>query len=113
MGADLSYQQASISFLHDLGRFGCWYIGLSSRPLSSVSFKTYLLEIVIRSYVKLQSDPKMADVASSFLTAVIEGADLLTKVAYRQELRNVFERLDHLLRSDAFVFKNALDASLP
>ncbi|VVO13975.1 hypothetical protein PS834_03681 [Pseudomonas fluorescens] len=79
----------------------------------SASFKTYLLEIVIRSYVKLQSDPKMADVASSFLTAVIEGADLLTKVAYRQELRNVFERLDHLLRSDAFVFKNALDASLP
>lgn len=79
----------------------------------SASFKTYLLEIVIRSYVKLQSDPKMADVASSFLTAVIEGTDLLTKVAYRQELRNVFERLDHLLRSDAFVFKNALDASLP
>ena len=78
----------------------------------SASFKTYLLEIVIRSHVKLQSDPKMADVASSFLTAVIKGADLPTKVAYRQELRNVFGRLDHRLRGDASIFENALDASL-
>lgn len=79
----------------------------------SASFKTYLLEIVIRSHKKLESDPKMADVASSFLATVIKEADLPTKVTYRQELRNVFGRLDHRLRGDASVFKNALDASLP
>lgn len=79
----------------------------------SASFKSGLLEIAIRSHVKLQSDPKTADVAASFLNAVIVGADLKTKVAYRQELRNVFRSLDHVLRDKASAFETALDASLP
>nr|WP_312988939.1 hypothetical protein [Comamonas koreensis] len=79
----------------------------------SASFKAHLLEIVIRSYVRLQSDPRMADVAASFLMAVIVGSDLPTKDAYRQELRNVFGNLDHVLRDNASTFKTALDASLP
>lgn len=79
----------------------------------SASFKAYLLEIAIRKHVQLQGDPKMADVAASFLTAVIQGANLPTKAAYRQELRNVFGSLDHVLRGNASAFETALDASLP
>ncbi|USW03735.1 hypothetical protein KUA23_14015 [Pseudomonas pergaminensis] len=79
----------------------------------SASFKAYLLEIAIRNHVQLQGDPKMADVAASFLTAVIQGANLPTKAAYRQELRNVFGSLDHVLRGNASAFETALDASLP
>jgi len=79
----------------------------------SASFKAHLLEIVIRSYVRLQSDPRIADVAASFLRAVIVGSDLPTKDAYRQELSNVFGNLDHVLRDNASTFKTALDASLP
>lgn len=78
----------------------------------SASSKSDLLEVVIRSHVKLQNDPKTADVAASFLNAVIVGADLKTKVAYRQELRNVFVCLDHVLRDKASAFETALDASL-
>ncbi len=79
----------------------------------SASSKSDLLAVVIRSHVKLQNDPKTADVAMSFLNAVIVGADLKTKVAYRQELRNVFRSLDHVLRDKASAFETALDASLP
>lgn len=89
-------------------------LGYGDAPQAlSASFKKYLLEIVIRSHVKLQSDPTTADVAASFLTAVIAGAGLPTKVAYRQELRNVFGRMDHVLRGNASAFETALDASLP
>lgn len=77
----------------------------------SAPFKAHLLEIAIRSHVKLQSDPKTADVAASFLKAVIGGADLPTKAAYRQELRNVFGSLDQVLRGNASAFEIALDAS--
>lgn len=79
----------------------------------SASFKMYLLGIAIRSHVKLQGDPKTADVAASFSSAVIVGASLPTKVAYRQELRNIFGSLDHVLRGNASAFETALDASLP
>lgn len=78
----------------------------------SVSFKSHLLEIAIRSYIRLQCDPRMADVAASFLKAVIVGSDLNTKNAYRQELSNVFGNLDQILQNNAFTFKTALDASL-
>lgn len=77
----------------------------------STSFKTYLLEVVIRSYIKLESDPNLADVASSFITAVITGTDFPTKALYRLELRSVFRRLDHIQRCDASKFEQALDAS--
>lgn len=79
----------------------------------SAAFKSDLLETTIRSHVKLQSDPKTADVAASLLNAVIVGADLKTEAAYRQELRNVFRSLDHVLRDQASAFETALDASLP
>lgn len=85
---------------------------IPSKKLSA-SFKMYLLEIAIRSHVKLQSDPTTTDVAASFLTDVIVGSGLPTKVAYRQVLRNVFRSLDHVLRLNAPAFKTALDASLP
>lgn len=82
----------------------------SEKP--SIDFKTYLLGIVIRSYVRLQNNPQIADVATSFLNSIIIGADLPTKFSYRQELKNVFERLDHRLKGEAAVFVNALDDSL-
>lgn len=78
----------------------------------SVQFKKYLLGIVIRSYVRLQNNPQIADVASSCLNAIILGTDWPTKMAYRQQLKNVFERLDHRLRGEATVFMNVLDNSL-
>lgn len=87
--------------------------GIITSEKLSASFKRQLLAIAIRSHVTLQGDPKMAAVASSFLTAVIDGAGLPTTVTYRQELRNVLEGLDNRLRGDAFVFEKALKASLP
>ncbi|TKR54348.1 hypothetical protein D7I39_16705 [Allopusillimonas ginsengisoli] len=81
-------------------------------PRISDSFKKYLLEIAIRSYVKIQSDHNLADVASFFLRAVIRGSALQTSTSYRQSLLDIFERLDHRLRGDAQQFGEALSASL-
>lgn len=87
--------------------------GIITSEKLSASFKRQLLAIAIRSHVTLQGDPKIAAVASSFLTAVIDGASLPTTVTYRQELRNMLGGLDHRLQGDAFVFERALNASLP
>lgn len=84
---------------------------IPSEKLSS-SFKTYLLEVVIRSYIKLQSDSNLADVSSSLLTAVILGASIPTKRAYRVDMKDTFERIDHVMRDNASKFKQALYASL-
>ncbi|HEJ7989827.1 TPA: hypothetical protein SMI27_000458 [Serratia liquefaciens] len=78
----------------------------------SISFKTYLLDVVIRSYIKLESDPYLADVASSCKTAVITGKDFPTKATYRIELRNIFRKIDHKVRHDASKFEQALEKSL-
>lgn len=78
----------------------------------SASFKTYLLEVAIRSHIKLQGDRELADVASSFMTAVIRGATSPTEASYRVELRNVFGRMDHRMRHEAAQFEEALNASL-
>lgn len=77
----------------------------------SVSFKTYLLEVVICSYIKLHNNRNLADVSSTFLTAVIRGASIPTKPAYRMALKNEFERIDHVMRHDASKFEQALNAS--
>ena len=79
----------------------------------SASFKKYLLEVVIRSHIEIQRDPNLADVSSSFLTAVILGVNMMpTKRAYRMALKNEFQRIDHVMRNDASAFEQALDASL-
>ncbi|MNL31566.1 hypothetical protein D3C87_1533610 [compost metagenome] len=78
----------------------------------SASFKTYLLEVAIRSHIKLQGDRDLGDVTSSFMTAVIRGAASPTKMSYRVELRNVFGRMDHRMRHEAARFEEALEASL-
>ncbi|WP_174250203.1 hypothetical protein [Variovorax boronicumulans] len=78
----------------------------------STSFKTYLLEVAIRSHIKLQGNRDLADVASSFMTAVIRGAASPTRASYRVELRNVFGRMDHRMRHEAARFEEALEASL-
>lgn len=78
----------------------------------SASFKTYLLEVAIRSHIKLQRDRNLADVASSFITAVIQGAASPTAASYRVELRTVFGRMDHRMRDDAAQFEKTLAASL-
>jgi hypothetical protein len=77
----------------------------------TVSFKTYLLEVAIRSHNRLQGNRELLDVASSFRTAVIRGADLPTETSYRIELRNVFDRMDHRIRCEAAQFGEALDES--
>jgi hypothetical protein len=78
----------------------------------SASFKTYLLEVAIRSHIKLHGDRRLADVASAIMTSVIEGTDFPTETFYRVELRNVFGRMDHRMRHEAARFKEALDCAL-
>lgn len=84
---------------------------IPSKKLSE-RFKTYLLEVVVRSHIKIQRDPNLSDVSSSFLTSVILGANMPTKRPYRLALKNEFQQIDHVLRSDALTFGQALDASL-
>lgn len=78
----------------------------------SEQFKEYLLEIVVRCHTKLVRELQLIDVADMLTTAVIRGAELPTKAPYRTELRNVFERIDHVRRDEAAQFKHALDEAL-
>ncbi|WP_239009765.1 hypothetical protein [Delftia lacustris] len=78
----------------------------------TASFKTYLLEVAIRSHNRLQGNRELFDVACSFRNAVIRGADVPTEISYRVELRNVFDRMDHRMRHEAAQFKDALDGTL-
>lgn len=78
----------------------------------SMPFKKYLLEIAIRSHIKLQSKRNLNDVASSLMTALIQGLDIPTKRSYRIALQDVFSRLDHRMRHDAKQFEETLAASL-
>lgn len=84
---------------------------IPSKKLST-SFKTDLLEAAIRGHVNLQNDRHLADVSSSFLTAVISGTGISTTRSYRTKLQNIFERIDHVMRERASTFEQALDASL-
>lgn len=77
----------------------------------TASFKTYLLEVAIRSHNKLQGNRELLDVAFSFRTSVIRGADLPTKTSYRVELWNVFNRMDQRMRCEAAQFGKALNES--
>jgi hypothetical protein len=79
----------------------------------STSFKTYLLEVAVRTHIRLQRDANLADVASAFTKFVISGSGIPTEVSYRVELRKVFRRIDHVMRHDASTFEQALDASIP
>jgi len=81
-------------------------------PKISSAFKEYLLGIVIRSYVSIQGDNKLADVASSFLSSVISGSAIPTSEAYRRSLLSTFEELDHVLRIKAEQFEKSLSESL-
>lgn len=78
----------------------------------SISFKVYLLEVVIRSHINLKGKLNLNDVASLFKTAVIRGADFPTKLSYRAALQDVFGRIDHWMRHGAKEFENELAASL-
>lgn len=78
----------------------------------STSFKIYLLEIAIHSHLKLQSDKKLTDVASSFMTAVIPRATSQTSHSYLAELRNIFRRIDPVHRDRASTFEQRLDDHL-
>lgn len=84
---------------------------IPSEKISS-QFKIYLLEVVVRSHIKIQRDENLADVSSSFLTAVILGVYMPTKSSYRVALKSEFQKIDHVIRSDASVFGQTLDASL-
>lgn len=77
----------------------------------TVSFKTYLLKVVIRSHNRLQGNGELLDIASSLRTAVIQGSYPPTKASYRGELRNVFDRMDHTVRHEAAQFEEALEES--
>lgn len=78
----------------------------------SVSFKKYLLKVIIRSHIRLQNNPDLEDVSSSLIAAVIRGLDFPTNVSYRTELQNIFGRIDPQLRRDAVLFEETLAASL-
>lgn len=78
----------------------------------SVSFKAYLLTVAIRTHIKLQSNHNLADVASSFIAAVIFGGSSPTTPSYRMELWEIFQRIDHMKRHNASTFAQALNSSL-
>ncbi|EKN3561690.1 TPA: hypothetical protein ACTR19_002578 [Yersinia enterocolitica] len=78
----------------------------------SERFKTYLLEVVIRSHINIQRDANLADVSSLFLTAVTFGANMPTKTSYRVALKGEFQKIDHVIRGDASAFEQAINASL-
>lgn len=84
---------------------------IPSKKISD-KFKTYLLEVVVRSHINIHRDANLADVSSSFLNAVILGANMPTKSSYRVALKREFQKIDHIMRSDASAFGQALDASL-
>jgi len=77
----------------------------------TASFKTYLMEVVIRGHNRLEGNHELLDVASSFRTAVILGVDLPTETSYQVELRNVFDRMDQRVRHEAAQFKETLDGA--
>ncbi|WP_254636976.1 hypothetical protein [Achromobacter sp. GbtcB20] len=78
----------------------------------SAQFKTYLLEVVVRSHIKVHSDPDLADVSSSFLTSVTLGANMPTKRSYRLALKREFDQIDHVMRHNASKFEQAIADSL-
>lgn len=78
----------------------------------SPAFKRYLLEVVVRCYIKLENNPRLSDVALALLTNVIMGKDLPTKISYRLKLRDEFRSIDHIMRKDALKFEQTLDESL-
>ncbi|MCY1290393.1 hypothetical protein D9M70_395370 [compost metagenome] len=77
-------------------------------PKISDSFKRYLLASVIRSHNWLQAKGDFADVANSLRSAVTRGIDWPAECAYRAELLEHFQGLDHRLRMDAELFEKAL-----
>lgn len=78
----------------------------------SERFKTSLLEVVIRCHINIQREANLADVSLLFITAVILGANMPTKTSYRVALKREFQKIDHVIRSDASAFEQAIDASL-
>lgn len=75
----------------------------------SLHFKKGLLEIAIRGYIKnLKSDDDLKDVASSFITNVISRSDVPRGPQYQVKLQEIFGQLDHVLRTDAEQFREAL-----
>jgi hypothetical protein len=62
----------------------------------------------VRSYVKIKNIADLSDVASSLINNVIRGSDLPRDSQYQIKLKEVFEQLDHVLRTDAEPFRAAL-----
>ena len=84
---------------------------MMSKKLSD-SFKRYLLEVVVRSYVRVRQDKRLADVASSLISEVVFGLDFPTKAPYRRKLGEIFANIDHVLRHDAPKFEEAIDSAV-
>lgn len=84
---------------------------IPSQKLSE-QFKEYLLKIVVRCHITLVRELQLIDVADLLTTAVIKGSVLQTDIAYRSQLRDVFELIDHVRRDEAAQFKHALDEAL-
>lgn len=84
---------------------------IPSQKLSE-QFKEYLLEIVVRCHITLVRELQLIDVADLLTTAVIKGSVLQTDIAYRSQLRDVFELIDHVRKDEAAQFKHALDEAL-
>ena len=75
-------------------------------------FKGYVLEIVLRRYKRIEHDPQTAQVANNLVASLTVGADFPTNMEYRYALKEVFDRLDHVLRREVPKFSSAIELSL-
>ncbi|MBZ0094751.1 MAG: hypothetical protein K8H75_05115 [Sulfuricella sp.] len=75
-------------------------------------FKDYVLEIALRRYKHIEHDPQTAQVANDLVTSLTVGTDFPTNIEYRYALKEVFDRLDHVLRREVPKFASAIEMSL-
>ncbi|WP_455844632.1 hypothetical protein [Pantoea agglomerans] len=81
-------------------------------PKIDKRFKSYMLEIALQSYIKIKDKPEVASVRHNLKSSLINGIDNKTKPEYRQELRNTFMELDHVIRLRIPEFASQIDESL-
>lgn len=75
-------------------------------------FKDYVLEIALRRYKRIEHDPQTTQVANDLVTSLTVGTDFPTNIEYRYALKEVFDRLDHVLRREVPKFASAIEMSL-
>lgn len=81
-------------------------------PKIDLGFKSYVLEISLSSLKRIQGNSRGTLVAQELTKSMIHGVNLPTNIGDRRELRQLFDRLDHVLRNDVPRFDEALKESM-